>query len=141
MDSRQKIFFITLSFVFCSLSCTNSDDVLIEPEYKYEGINFLHSEASSREECDRFLEFGVNCIQIIEFKTGNKCEILVTDIINDGIYTFSDNRLTIELVGPGDIENPMIFQVNEGGTELKRISDGSNDLWKKPIAGVAPWDL
>jgi hypothetical protein len=35
----------------------------------------------------------------------------------------------------------MIFNANTEVTELIRISDGSNDIWKLAIEGIDPWDL
>jgi hypothetical protein len=35
----------------------------------------------------------------------------------------------------------MIFTANPEATQLIRISDGSNDVWKLAIQGIDPWDL
>ena len=34
-----------------------------------------------------------------------------------------------------------LFTANPEATQLIRISDGSNDVWKFAIQGIDPWDL
>ncbi len=64
----------------------------------------------------------------------------MTDIVNAGNYNIDRNTITVTLLD-SDSEKPMIFTANPEATQLIRISDGSNDVWKLAIQGIDPWDL
>mgnify|MGYP001568217050 FL=1 len=96
--------------------------------------------ASSAESCGVLLSNGVNCAQSVAFSSTNVATVIVTDIVNAGTYSVDGNIITVTLPN-SDSENPMIFNANTEVTELIRISDGSNDIWKLAIEGIDPWDL
>ncbi|NQX83062.1 MAG: hypothetical protein HRT66_13870 [Flavobacteriaceae bacterium] len=101
---------------------------------------FIFSLASSQQECDEALSFGVNCAQNIRFVDDTNATVMTTDIINIGTYVISGNSITI-IFDSGDVESPLIFEINSNSTELTRKSDGSNHIWKLQREGIAPWDL
>ena len=96
--------------------------------------------ANSAEECGVLLSNGVNFAQSIAFSSPNNALVIVTDIVNAGTYNIDRNTITVTLLD-NDSENPMIFTANPESTQLIRISDGSNDVWKLAIQGIDPWDL
>lgn len=125
--------------LFISISsCKNDDDVMPNLVANKE---FVFALVSSQEECDFLISQGVNCSQSINFLDHLNARIIVTDIANAGTYTLNENTITITIDSPGDAENPMIFEANSDFSELIRVSDGSNDIWKLQIEGVSPWDL
>ena len=101
---------------------------------------FIFSLASSQQECDEALSFGVNCAQNIRFVDDTNATVMTTDIINIGTYVISGNSITI-IFDSGDVESPLIFEINSNFTELTRKSDGSNHIWKLQREGISPWDL
>ena len=96
--------------------------------------------ANSAEECGVLLSNGVNFAQSIAFSSPNNALVIVTDIVNAGTYNIDRNTITVTLLD-SDSENSMIFTANPESTQLIRISDGSNDVWKLAIQGIDPWDL
>jgi hypothetical protein len=129
---------IITSLVICSCKDDNipisiTDDQLIDNTY-------LFAVANSAEECGVLLSNGVNCAQSIAFSSPNNALVIVTDIVNAGTYNIDRNTITVTLLD-SDSENPMIFTANPEATQLIRISDGSNDVWKLAIQGIDPWDL
>ena len=129
---------IITSLVICSCKDDNvpifiTDDQLIDNTY-------LFAVANSAEECGVLLSNGVNCAQSIAFSSPNNALVIVTDIVNAGTYKIDRNAITVTLLD-SDSENPMIFTANPEATQLIRISDGSNDVWKLAIKGIDPWDL
>ena len=129
---------IITSLVICSCKDDNApisitDDQLIDNTY-------LFAVANSAEECGVLLSNGVNCAQSIAFSSPNNALVIVTDIVNAGTYNIDRNTITVTLLD-SDSENPMIFTANPEATQLIRISDGSNDVWKLAIQGIDPWDL
>ena len=129
---------IITSLVICSCKDDNvpisiTDDQLIDNTY-------LFAVANSAEECGVLLSNGVNCAQSIAFSSPKNALVIVTDIVNAGTYNIDRNTITVTLLD-SDSENPMIFTANPEATQLIRISDGSNDVWKLAIQGIDPWDL
>lgn len=129
---------IITSLVICSCKDDNvpisiTDDQLIDNTY-------LFAVANSAEECGVLLSNGVNFAQSIAFSSPNNALVIVTDIVNAGTYNIDRNTITVTLLD-SDSENPMIFTANPEATQLIRISDGSNDVWKFAIQGIDPWDL
>ena len=129
---------IITSLVICSCKDDNvpisiTDDQLIDNTY-------LFAVANSAEECGVLLSNGVNFAQSIAFSSPNNALVIVTDIVNAGTYNIDRNTITVTLLD-NDSENPMIFTANPESTQLIRISDGSNDVWKLAIQGIDPWDL
>ena len=129
---------IITSLVICSCKDDNvpisiTDDQLIDNTY-------LFAVANSAEECGVLLSNGVNCAQSIAFSSPNNALVIVTDIVNAGTYNIDRNTITVTLLD-SDSENPMIFTANPEATQLIRISDGSNDVWKLAIQGIDPWNL
>ena len=110
-----------------------TDDQLIDNTY-------LFAVANSAEECGVLLSNGVNFAQSIAFSSPNNALVIVTDIVNAGTYNIDRNSITVTLLD-SDSENPMIFTANPEATQLIRISDGSNDVWKLAIQGIDPWHL
>ena len=129
---------IITSLVICNCKDDNvpisiTDDQLIDNTY-------LFAVANSAEECGVLLSNGVNFAQSIAFSSPNNALVIVTDIVNAGTYNIDRNTITVTLLD-SDSENPMIFTANPESTQLIRISDGSNDVWKLAIQGIDPWDL
>ena len=110
-----------------------TDDQLIDNTY-------LFAVANSAEECGVLLSNGVNFAQSIAFSSPNNALVIVTDIVNAGTYNIDRNTITVTLLD-SDSENSMIFTANPESTQLIRISDGSNDVWKLAIQGIDPWHL
>ena len=110
-----------------------TDDQLIDNTY-------LFAVANSAEECGVLLSNGVNFAQSIAFSSPNNALVIVTDIVNAGTYNIDRNTITVTLLD-SDSENPMIFTANPEATQMIRISDGSNDVWKLAIQGIDPWDI
>ena len=110
-----------------------TDDQLIDNTY-------LFALANSTEEYGVLLSNGVNFAQSIAFSSPNNALVIVTDIVNAGTYNIDRNTITVTLLD-SDSENPMIFTANPEATQMIRISDGSNDVWKLAIQGIDPWDI
>ena len=120
--------------------CKEEDSTFSITQDQLTDTTFLFALASSAESCSVLLSNGVNCAQSITFSSANVATVIVTDIVNAGTYSIDGNIITVTLPN-SDSENPMIFYANTEGTELIRISDGSNDIWKLAIEGIDPWDL
>ena len=120
--------------------CKEEDSTFSITQDQLTDTTFLFALASSAESCSVLLSNGVNCAQSITFSSANVATVIVTDIVNAGTYSVDGNIITVTLPN-SDSENPMIFNANTEVTELIRISDGSNDIWKLAIEGIDPWDL
>ena len=120
--------------------CKEEDSTFSITQYQLTDTTFLFALATSAESCGVLLSNGVNCAQSITFSSTNVDTVIVTDIVNAGTYCVDENILTVTL--PYSVsENPIIFNANTEVTELIRISDCNNDIWKLAIEGIDPWDL
>ena len=115
--------------------CKEEDSTFSITQDQLTDTTFLFALASSAESCSVLLSNGVNCAQSITFSSTNVATVIVT-----GTYSIDGNIITVTLPN-SDSKNPMIFNANTEVTELIRISDGSNDIWKLAIEGIDPWDL
>ena len=124
-----KNLFIVLIVTIGIVSCNNDDD---DPTTTNLVANkeFVFTLVSSQQECDDLISDGVNCTQSVNFDNNLNASVIVTDIVNGGEYKISGNTITITIQTSGDVENPMVFEANNDFTELARISNGSNDIWK-----------
>ncbi|RNC84439.1 MAG: hypothetical protein ED557_05505 [Balneola sp.] len=135
--------FLTLSFLLIfGLSCSSDSNPDEELFFFGSGnTTFVYPIASSTEECLELLNQGVNCAQWLELFPDSTSEVIVTDILQSGEYLSSNDTLTIIMEIAFDVESPMIFISNDDFTQIRRISDGSNTIWKLQIEGKNPWDL
>ena len=132
---------IIISLVICSCTDCKDDNVPISiTDDQLIDNTYLFAVANSAEECGVLLSNGVNCAQSIAFSSPKNALVIVTDIVNAGTYNIDRNTINVTLLD-SDSENPMIFTANPEATQLIRISDGSNDVWKFAIQGIDPWDL
>ena len=129
---------IITSLVICS--CKDDNVPISITDYQLIDNTYLSAIANFAEEGGVLLSNGVNCAQSIAFSSPNNALVIVTDIVNAGTYNIDRNTITVTLLD-SDSENPMIFTANPEATQLIRISDGSNDVWKLAIQGIDPWDL
>jgi len=136
------LFLVTILVTFCS--CDPKNEVIVCPP-TYLDNEFIHSLVASQADCDQLVANGTyNCFHSLTILDETKVDIFVTDIVYQGSYVIDDNKMTITFDGTNTLiatENPLVFTLNANFTEMVRISDNSNDVWKLGMEGVAPWDL
>ena len=132
---KKGVIIIILLISF--LSCENDDNALNQVA----NTEFVFPLVSSEDECNLSLSQGVNCAQSVIFENNANVQVIITDIANEGIYIINDKTIIITFLSSGDAENPMTFEANDDFTELTRVSNESNDVWKLQVKGVNPWDL
>ncbi len=128
VDGLMRILTLSLILVF-GLSCSNNSNPDEEIFFFGNGnTTFVYPIASSTEECLELLNQGTNCAQWLELFPDSTSEVIVTDILQSGEYTLSNDTLTITMEITFDVESPMIFVSNDEFTQIRRISDGSNTV-------------
>ncbi len=79
-----------------------------------EGRAYYVQLISDAEECANSWElYSMNCYQMAWFCPSGEVEIILTDIINRGVYTIEDAALSVEFTQPGDVSSPWSFTIED----------------------------
>lgn len=76
----------------------------------------------NQEACDAFnlgQPITFNCFQLFEVSAEGQMVIILTDIVNTGTYSISQDSISCVLDGPGDAPSTFAFEILDHGSELK----------------------
>ena len=94
------------------------------------GRTYEHHLFPSEKACAEAKKGGgwFNCSQTITFDEGGQVSVMVTDIMNEGTYVRSGQKVTIRMEDGGDAANEMILHFDR--TERNLVDPTTFEVWE-----------
>lgn len=80
--------------------------------------------------------FSMNCYQTAEFCPDGSVQVVVTDIINGGLYGLTDETVQVQFDSPGDL--PVLWDLEVQGDG--NLRDGSGAVWIRDAEFEVVWE-
>ncbi len=134
----MKSFLITGSVIMLLISCSKNDipvreNMLINKSFVYLYYPNIQDCMDSQTDPD----FFINCHQQVDFYSGKRVEIMLTDIYYRGTYKIMGDLIVLTFEpGPEIPDGEIIFQMLN---PAKLLHSESGTVWKK-VSGNSIWD-
>jgi len=125
---RMKLILSVLSFALFLVACGDPSNTLDHSERHVRVAEPFDTYGACERAQKDSGEGLFNCYQSIELCSNGGVDIVVTDIINEGLYRIDDDRLHVEIMSPGDIPSTL---------EIERAADGT--LQTPGLPSKNPW--